>query len=48
MIVEDERIDKLELLGSAEAIRQAATLTYKRLKAAVADLAPETDPQPAS
>ena len=48
VIVEDELIDKLELLGSAEAIRQAATLTYKRLKAAVADLAPETDPQPAS
>ena len=36
---EDALIEKLELLGSAGAIREAAEITYRRLKAAVADLA---------
>jgi hypothetical protein len=38
---EDKLIEKLELIGSAAAIRQAADVTQKRLKAAVADLAKE-------
>jgi hypothetical protein len=45
---EDKLIEKLELLGSAVAISQAAEITLKRLKAAVAGLANQAKEQVAA